>query len=49
MTTAHDIDLHQILTDCLTDASPDLLRRMPPSVGRVASIDITDTSTGKRL
>ena len=28
MTTAHDIDLHQILTDRLTDASPDLLRSL---------------------
>ncbi|QHE73071.1 transposase, mutator type (plasmid) [Rhodococcus sp. WAY2] len=28
MTTAHDIDLHQFLTDRLTDASPDLLRSL---------------------
>ena len=28
MTTAHDIDLHQILTDRLTGASPDLLREL---------------------
>ncbi|MDH6287746.1 transposase-like protein [Rhodococcus opacus] len=28
MTSAHDIDLHQFLTDRLTDASPDLLRNL---------------------
>ncbi|ANS31995.1 Transposase for insertion sequence element IS1081 (plasmid) [Rhodococcus opacus] len=28
MTSAHDIDLHQFLTDRLTDASPDLLRSL---------------------
>ena len=28
MTTAHDIDLHQFLTDRRTDASPDLLRSL---------------------
>lgn len=28
MTTAHDIDLHEFLTDRLTDASPDLLRSL---------------------
>ena len=28
MTSAHDIDLHQFLTDLLTDASPDLLRSL---------------------
>ncbi|MDF3313860.1 transposase, partial [Rhodococcus sp. T2V] len=28
MTTAHDIDLNQFLTDRLSDASPDLLRRL---------------------
>ncbi len=28
MTTAHDIDLHQFLTDRVTDASPDLLRSL---------------------
>ncbi|MFD6676978.1 IS256 family transposase, partial [Rhodococcus zopfii] len=28
MTTAHDIDLHQLLEDRLTGASPDLLREL---------------------
>lgn len=28
MTSAHDIDLHQFLTDRLADASPDLLRSL---------------------
>ncbi|MFD7011884.1 transposase [Rhodococcus jostii] len=46
MTTTHDIDLHQFLNDCLTDASPDLLRSLLSTFIEALMGAVADTLCG---
>ena len=43
MTTAHDIDLREVLTDRISPASPDLLRRLLSTF-----IDVFDECRGQQ-